>query len=174
MKFRSVIVIILLSAVLIPGKSLSLEIGSAYNQFNSDVKDIYSGSNISYGIDLAYNISGTIELFIHTDILSAKGELTYTKEDTTLNLTPLELGGRFVFGRKFSPYFGIGVGSYNYKESNPIGNASGSGFGFFGEGGFFINFGKMFFDTKIKYVALKIDNVDLSNIKGLIGIGIRF
>ncbi len=174
MKFNLTLIIMILSTFFLPGKGLSLEFGSAYNQFNGDVKSIYSGSNVSYGIDFSYGVSDRIQLFSHLDFLSVKGKTTYSKEDTTLSITPVEFGGRFVSGDKFKPYFGAGVGSYGYKEANEIGEVSGSGFGFFGEGGFFYYLGKMFFDLKIKYVSLKIDNVNLGAVKVYVGIGIRF
>ena len=176
MRSRSalILVILFLLTIVMPAKKMSFTVGAGYNQFNSDVKDIYSGTNISYSVDFAYRFAGKSEVFLHSDLLSAKGKLSHTGEDTTLKITPIEAGVRFAFGNRLAPYLGIGAGSYNYKESNPIGEASGSGFGFFGEGGIFFNAGSLFLDIKIKYVLAKIDNVDIGGLKGLLGFGIRF
>jgi len=170
----TLIILLVVTQVNAKEKKGSISVGAGNNQFSGIVQDIYSGTNISYGFEIAYRFSEKLEAFLHTDYLKMKGELSYSKSETEMTLFPLETGARFLFGEKISPYLGAGAGSYSYKEKNEIGEASGSGFGFFGEGGLRIELGSVFFDLKAKYVKLKIDDVDLSGVKGILSFGVGF
>ena len=53
-----------------------------------------------YSVDIAMRITKSPGLFLHTDYLSKDGKTTFTREDTTLKITPIELGARFLIGSK--------------------------------------------------------------------------
>jgi len=170
--------IVILGLIFIPGtaktKKIGVSIGAGYNNYSGIVKEVYDGTNISYSLDLSYSFIKNLEIFIHSDIINMKGSLTHSGEPTNMKSFPLELGIRFPFGSKVSPYLGAGAGTYNFKESNIIGDWSGSGVGFFGEGGIKLNFSSLFFDIKAKYISLKIEGIDLSNMKLITAIGLSF
>ncbi len=141
---------------------------------------VYGKNNLAFGIDLGYQVIKALQIFLHSDYFSVKGELTLTKDETTLTIIPLELGGRFFLGKKIIfPYIGAGIGYYMYKEENIIGTVNDKQFGFFTEGGFKLLFMKsLFFDLKLKYVFLKVDGaegkVNLGGLAYMGGIGITF
>lgn len=145
-------------------------------------EEVYGKNNLAYGIDFGYNFGKYFQVFLHGEYFSAKGELTFTKEDTTLTIIPLELGFRikYMLGREmFYPYIGLGAGYYLYKEENVIGTLEEGKVGFFSEVGCNIYFIKYFFlDLKARYVILEIEGdektVDLGGLALMGGIGISF
>jgi opacity protein-like surface antigen len=157
-------------------KTFSLAIGAGARNFTeAQFKDSYDSTPITYNVDLAYKFWKTMEVFFHTDMLSADGKLTYTNEDTTLKITPLELGVRYLLAmekskhQKIYPYLGGGVGYYMVKEDNFIGNLDEKKIGFFVEGGlrFYVT-GSIFVDAKLKYVSISIESqTQVSNVGGL-------
>ena len=82
-------------------RKFSLSLGAGIRTISGDeYREIYGGTNITFSADLGFRIWKSVELFLHTDILSLKGETTYTKEETTFKLTPIECGLRFLMGKK--------------------------------------------------------------------------
>lgn len=161
--------------------SINLTIGGGIKNMTEPIfKTVYGSNNIAYSVDLSYKTSGIFEIFLHSDYLSAKGELEFDPKDTTLTVIPIEFGLRFVFGKsKFNPYIGLGGGYYMLKEENFIGTVDDKQFGFFGEGGFRFHFGaKLFLDLKLKYNMLKysINDIsrDLGGLSYYAGIGFSF
>jgi outer membrane protein W len=162
--------------------SLTVNVG-ARNFSESLFEDIYPDTPITFGIDLGYKITGSLEAFLHTDYMKADGKTIGMEEDSTFKLTPLELGVRYLIqssGKsKLNPYLGAGLGYYMIKEDNPIGNLDEKKLGFFGEGGlrFYVT-GAFFLDAKLKYVMLKSDDSqNMDNLDGLLymaGLGISF
>ncbi|MCI0470547.1 MAG: outer membrane beta-barrel protein [Candidatus Aminicenantes bacterium] len=145
-------------------------------------EEVYGKNNLSYSLDVGYKAAKYIQLFLHGEYFSTKGELTYTKEETTLTIIPVELGCRFMYGfakDMFCPYIGLGGGFYLIKEENVIAPFDEKKFGFFGETGFAFYFVKYcFLDLKARYVFLKIDGaegeVDLGGLALMGGIGFSF
>lgn len=167
-------------------KTFSISAGAGSRTFSDGLfKDVYDGTPITINVDLAYKFYKTVEAFIHTDMLSTDGKLTLTNEDTTLKITPLEAGIRYLLEiqkgktQKIYPYIGAGVGMYMIKEENIIGTFDESKFGFFAEGGLRVYItGSIFVDAKLKYVNISIDTTTgVSNLGGLAymgAIGISF
>lgn len=167
-------------------KKFSLAAGAGSRTFSEDQYDnVYDGTPITINIDLAYKFWKTVEAFVHTDMLSTDGNLTLTGEDTTLKITPLEFGLRYLLemknqkNQKIYPYIGAGAGMYMIKEENFIGTFDESKFGFFAEGGIrFYVAGSFFVDAKLKYISISVDTTtNVSNIGGLAymgAIGISF
>jgi outer membrane protein W len=145
-------------------------------------EEVYGKNNLAYSLDLGYNVAKYVQVFLHGEYFSSKGELTYTKEETTLTIIPAELGCRFMYSfarDMFCPYIGLGGGFYSIKEENIISPYSETKAGFFGEAGFAFYFVKYcFLDLKAKYVFLKIDGadgkVDLGGLALMGGIGFSF
>ncbi len=164
-------------------KSFSLTIGAGVRNFSeSQFKDVYDKTPITYNIDLAYKIWKSLEVFLHSDLLTVDGKLTFTQEDTTLKITPLELGCRYLVAsqkaknQKIYPYLGAGAGYYMIKEENFISNLDEKRVGFFFEGGirFYVT-GSIFADVKLKNVILKSENgTNMGGFAYMGGVGFSF
>jgi hypothetical protein len=149
---------------------------------NNLYEEVYGKNNLIYGIDIGYNFGKFFQAFLHGEFFTAKGELSFSKEETTLTIIPLEIGARvkYMLGRQmFYPYFGVGAGYYLYKEENLIGTVDDGQFGFFTEGGinvYFLDY--LFLDLKMKYIIFKVDGVnekvDLGGLALMGGIGFSF
>jgi hypothetical protein len=157
----------------------SLTLGAGARNFSeSRFKDVYDKTPIIYSVDIAWKFWKSMEVFLHSDILSVDGKLTYTQEDTTFKTTPLELGFRYLVTTKKSenarifPYLGAGAGYYMVKEENVISNLDENRLGFFVEGGlrFYVT-GSIFVDAKLKNIFLKSGNEDGTNMGGLAYMG---
>ncbi|MCX6583170.1 MAG: outer membrane beta-barrel protein [Candidatus Aminicenantes bacterium] len=150
----------------------SFSVGAGMRNFSENLfKTVYDNSGMSYNLDLGVKVAKSLEAFLHTDYFKKDGELTYTKEKSTLTIIPIELGARYLIGiskqceLKLFPYLGAGAGYYMVKEENPIGNFDKKGFGFFVEVGLrYYPAGSFFIDAKIKDVFLKIKNDQGRNI----------
>jgi hypothetical protein len=168
-------------------KKFSLSVGAGMRNFSEDLfKEVYGKAGMSFNVDFGVKIWKSLEVFLHTDYFSTDGETTYTKEETTLRIIPIEWGVRYLIRLnkeckpKLFPYFGGGGGYYMYKEENDIGTVDEKKFGFFLEGGFRFYFIRNFFlDAKIKNVFLKVEGaedqkIELGGLSFMGGIGISF
>jgi hypothetical protein len=137
----------LLTLLLVSGFSFGIELlvrGTYLMPSDSAFKDIY-GSSPMFGGELGIKIVGGLRLFLGGDYLRAKGQLTYTKEGTTLTLIPAGGGLKYSFLEgAFHPYLAAGVRYYMYKESNPLGTVKKNGPGFLGRAGVTFEFAKKF------------------------------
>lgn len=150
--------------------TLSITLGVGVRNFSNDqFKEVYDKTPLVYSVDIALRIMKSLEVFLHTDYLSTKGKTTYTREDTTLKITPIELGARFLLvskkpcERKLLPYLGAGLGYYMIKEEfpggTPIEPVDEKRVGFFAEGGLrFYLMKSVFIDARLKYIGLRSEN----------------
>jgi outer membrane protein W len=139
-----------------------------------------------YSVDVAVKVLKSLEMFLHTDYLSIDGKTTFTEEDTTLKITPIELGARFLITfknpckQKLYPYLGGGVGYYMIKEEfdagSPLEPVDEKKVGFFGEGGFrFYLIKSLFIDAKLKYIGLRSENrTQMGGLVYMGGLGFSF
>lgn len=160
--------------------SFSVTLGGGARYFTGDDEDVYDFINLVLALDVAYKFNPSLEVFLHGEYLMASGELTITKEETTMTIIPAEAGARYLFGNKrFKFYLGAGLGYYFINEENPIGTVNESAIGFLGEAGvktYFSN--RLFLDVKLKYVSLSVrpdsTSVNLGGISLLAGVGFAF
>lgn len=165
----------------------SITLGVGGRNFSADeFKDVYEGIPMVYSVDVAMKIMKSLEVFLHTDYLSIDGKTTFTQEDTTLKITPIELGARFLIGskkpckQKLFPYLGAGVGYYMIKEEfgagSPLEPVDEKRVGFFAEGGLrFYLMKSVFIDAKLKYIALKSENsTQMGGLAYMGGLGFSF
>lgn len=146
---------------------LNLTLGAGIRTVSADeFSNTFGSSKLVFGGDLAYKLSKSLEIFLHSDFLSATGNTTYTNEEAKFTLLPIELGARLLFGKsKLSAYIGAGAGMYQYKDSMTIesttSEVTGSQFGFFAEAGLRYPLSKSIFaDLKAKYNILTIKPKD--------------
>ncbi len=163
-------------------KKFSIYLGAGIrNVTENKYEEVYGENNISFSADIGLKIYRSLELFLHTDYFKADGELTFSKENTTLKIIPVELGIRFILGNNIiRPYVGAGMGYYIYKEENYIGTIDKNKIGFLAEGGIrFFVIKPLFIDLKLKYISLNVkndenSNIQLGGISYMGGIGISF
>lgn len=168
-------------------KSFSITVGAGVRNFsNDDFKEVYDGTPMVYSVDIAMRIMKSLEVFLHTDYLSIDGKTTFTQEDTTLKITPVELGARFLVvsknpcKQKLFPYLGAGVGYYmikeEFQEGAPIEPVDEKRVGFFAEGGLrFYLIKSVFIDAKLKYIGLKSENsIQMGGFAYMGGVGFSF
>jgi len=165
----------------------SFSVGAGMRNFSEDLfKNVYGSGGISFNVDFGVKILKSLEVFLHTDYFFTYGELTYTNEETTLKIIPIELGARYLLSvnklckPRLFIYLGGGGGYYIYKEENIIGTIDEKKIGLFVEGGFRFYFLKaFFFDAKIKNVFLNVEvsegnKIELGGLSYMGGIGISF
>ena len=163
---------------------ISLEVGGGIKKLSNDYFDEVYGenTNIYYNFGVSYKFSKSMGIFLRYELFKAKGKLTFTEDETELNINPLEFGLRFIASNAlFMPYIELGGGYYMYKEENLIGKIDDKDFGFFGALGFRINVHKnVYIFAKGKYVFLKVnpnnedEDIDLGGLGFGGGIGFKF
>jgi hypothetical protein len=84
--------------------TFSVALGAGARNFLGDEEDVYGFANLLFFLDAGFRFNKNFEVFVHGEYLQAKGELTITKEETTLRIIPAEAGGRFLFGNH--PFLG--------------------------------------------------------------------
>jgi len=181
-KILFILLIFILGINILNGEKFSFYLGAGIRNVTEErYEEVYGKNNITYSADIGLKIFGSLELFLHTDYLKCDGKLTFSKENTTLTITPIELGARYILGDKIiKPYIGAGMGYYRYKEENFIGTIDDNKTGFFAEGGIrFLVTKPLFIDLKFKFISLNIKNdegsdIQLGGISYMGGIGVTF
>ena len=142
-------------------------------------KDIYGGG-LMYGAEINIGVWKDLDIWFGGSYLSKKGELTFTKEETKLELLPIGGGVKSrILSGNFALYAGLGLNYYQFKESNPIGDVSEGGLGFVGKIGSYVTIaGGLVLDFYVDYTYCKIKPADFEvNVGGIVagvGLGYRF
>lgn len=142
-------------------------------------KDIYGGG-IMYGGEVSIGVWQNLEVWFGGSYFSKTGELTFTKEETKLEIFPLGAGLKYRLSEGvLSFYVGAGVNYYQYKESNPLGDISEGGLGYMGKIGSYVKVtGGFLIDLFVNYTYCKIKPADFEiNIGGIeagFGLGYKF
>lgn len=161
-------------------KVFSLSVGAGMRSIGDNLyKEVYENGGVFFYADMAYRIAKPIEIFVHGEMFKKEGKTTFTHDDTTLKITPLEAGIRLIIAgknpeQKLFPYLGVGAGYYLINEENVIGVWDEKKFGFFGEGGLrFFLMDSVFIDVKGKYTSLKVklDETNERNLGGFVFMG---
>ena len=126
--------------------------GSYYQPTDQYFKDIY-GSGMTYGGEIGITLWKGIGIWAGGDYFSKKGELTFTEESTEIKIIPLYAGIKYQLREgKIAPYIGLGIGYFQYKETNPLGKVDKGDIGYIGQVGcLFKIIGGLFFDIKGSY-----------------------
>ena len=142
-------------------------------------RDIYGGG-MMYGGELSIGVWRGLEVWFGGSYFSKTGELTFTKEETKLEIYPIGGGLKYRLSTGiFDLYAGAGLNYYQYKESNPLGDVSKGGVGYIGKigsyvkvtGGFLIDFFVNYSYCKIKPADFKIN---IGAIEAGVGLGYSF
>jgi hypothetical protein len=127
-------------------KNTLIEIfASVYTIQDDRFKKIYEGQGYTYGFGLSRKIHDLNQhnffLSLNLRFYSKKGKSTYSDDDTKLIITPVSLGGTYMFvTKRIIPFAEIGADYYSYKEESILHSTSGTAWGFHLEGGILIPF----------------------------------
>jgi hypothetical protein len=149
-----------------------------FSPSDADFKSLYGGG-ITYGGELSFGLSKSLEIWAGASFFSKKGKTSYTQEETSLSLIPLSAGlkWRFLPGKVVSPYLAAGAECVLYKESAPIGDTSAKGIGLIGKGGLLVQAADFLgIDAHVAYSSCSMKPSDFTfNVGGLeFGAGIVF
>jgi len=176
MKKMIVMTLMVLMAAAAAFSSIGIK-GIYFSPSDQNFKDIY-GAGPMYGAQFTIKIMKNFDIWIAGNYFTKKGKLTYTQEDTTLTLIPIQGGLRFrILTGTIEPYVAGGVNYSLYMESNPIGDVNKGGLGFIGKAGVLIHLGKSFgIDVHAGYSSCKFTPADFEiNVGGIeFGAGIFF
>ena len=142
-------------------------------------RDIYGGG-MMYGGEVSIGVWRGLGVWLGGSYYSKTGVLTFTKEETKLEIYPIGGGLKYTLSAGiFDLYAGAGLNYYQYKESNPIGDISKGGLGYIGKIGSYVKItGGFLIDLCLSYSYCKIKPADFEiNIGGIeagIGIGYEF
>lgn len=179
-KIITTVVIMTCLSGFIYAENFSFEVkGSYFSPSEEAFKDIYGGG-FTFGGELTLGILKNLQLWFGGSYFSQNGELTYTKEETSLQIIPLGGGLKYKLNAGIlSFYGGAGIKFYQFKESNILGEVTEGGIGYVGKiGVIFKVFKGMFLDLFGEYSYCKMIPADFTiNIGGIaagIGLGFEF
>jgi hypothetical protein len=119
--------------------------GSVFIPTDKVFRDIY-GQGMSFGGEIIVSLWEGIGLWIGGDYFSKKGKLTLSKEDTSIQITPVYGGLKWQLLRgKFRPYIGGGCGILHLQGIERHGNLPEVGSRISGTVGFSVFSFKVFF-----------------------------
>ena len=175
--FTAIILIILVSGVTKASGSIIEIKGQYFYPTEKAFRDIYSGG-LMYGGEISIGIWKNFGIWFGGSYFSKKGKLTFTKEETKLQIMPIG-GGLKCRGSigAFNFYVDLGLDYYQFKESNPIGDVNKNGLGYVGKIGSYIKLkGGLLIDLYADYSSCKIKPVDIKiDIGGFaVGIGLGY
>jgi len=121
-----------------------------------------------------------IGIWVGGHYFTKEGITTFTKEKTEMQITPIYGGIKFrVPNARISPYLGLGIGYFKYKETTPFGSVEKGDIGYIGQIGFIFKIiGPLCLDIKGSYSYCKVKPEDieanLGGLQGMVGIGFDF
>ena len=154
-----------------------------YSVSDSIYKDTYGSGNLMFGAYLNYELFQFLEIMAEANYCQDKGEMTLTKEEVKFTLTPLVLAirGKLPNMKTATPYLGVGLEYYLYKEDLPdrFEDVSESTIGFHAEAGVYLNVSKSFFlDLNFRYIKADAkpfdETIKLGGLRAGLGIGFLF
>lgn len=146
---------------------------------DSQYKDVYK-DGLVYGGEMRF-ARGALGVWLEGNYRAATGNLTFTEEETKMNVLAVEGGVLYRFAMdQLNPYVGGGAGYYMFKEtSDALGEAKKGSVGFCVLGGVTYLLGESIaLDARIKWSTCKMKPADYDiNVGGITvgaGLGIRF
>ena len=130
-KILTLLSVVFFTAVCVNAGSLILEVkGSYFYPTEGAFQDIYGGG-FMYGGEVSLGIWKNLFAWIGGYYFSKYGELSYTGEETYLQIFPIGGGLKYrIKAGMFSFYGGAGANYFDYYESNVIGDETEGGVGF--------------------------------------------
>jgi hypothetical protein len=167
----------------VPGKKdmriLFEAVGSYFQPSDQAFKSIYGGGTY-FGAEINITLMRGVSLWAGAHMFSKTGLTTFTQEPTEISITPIYGGLKFrAPSAKVSPYLGLGVGYFQYKETSAIGEVQKGNIGYIGQLGILINvIGPIYLDLKGCYSYCKVQpeelEADLGGFQVIGGFGFGF
>ena len=139
-----------------------LEFKAGYFQpSDKDFRDIYGGGP-RYGGEVCIGLWKGFDVWLGGSYFSKTGELTFTKEKTELRIVPIGVGLKYSWTKGVVRiYTAAGLSSFQYKESNPIGDFSKSGAGLTAELGSYVRIaGGLLVDVFVGFSHAEVESED--------------
>ena len=133
-------------------------------------REVYKGGTV-FGGELAKPLMGGLHLWAGAEYFGKSGLLPVSEEVTKVRIIPVYLGLRCHFGKSaVRPYLGVAAAYFLFKEENPLGSVSESGFGYLGQAGLLVKVaGPVSFDLYGNYRACKLKTSDPDPLEANIG-----
>ena len=158
------LVFMLLTVGFISAGTFTIEVKGGYF-FPSDsyFKEIY-GEGITYGAEIGANLLPWAGLWAGGDYFSGRGKMTFTGEDTRLQIIPVYGGIKFFLpNSNLSPYIGGGIGYFMFQESTPVADVNDGDIGYIGQIGVLVKvWDRFFLDIKGSYTFCEVKPLDIS------------
>lgn len=138
------------------------------------------GGGWTYGAEATIRPWKNVGFWIGGHLYTKKGELTFTREETKLEIFPIGGGLKYMFtSGRTDFYAGLGIGYFHFSETNPIGNVDKAHIGTSAKIGTLIRLQQaIVLDLFIDYTYCRITPVDIAiNIGGFLagaGLGVEF
>jgi len=153
-----------------------------YNMTDPMFETVYQSGAAIGGLGLTARLISHVDFYLDAKVMSKEGQLSYSKEKTTLVLVPISVGIRGSYPVAFiEPFAGAGFDTYLFYENNAIGTTVSHATGWHVGGGFYIRFGKnipILPFVRIKYAMVKSTiqstTVDLGGLEYGAGLAIAF
>jgi len=177
-KLAGVIGVLLLVSGSAAAAAVRVEVKASYfHPTEQAFLDIYGGGP-RYGGEVDIGLWKGFDLWLGGNSFSRDGELTFTKEKTELQIMPIGAGLKYSWTKgRIRLYTAAGLSSFQYKESNPIGEVSKSRVGLTAEMGSYVKIaGGLLVDVFLGYSVCYIESADFKvNIGGLgAGLGLAY
>lgn len=148
-----------------------------YNLSDERYQRVYGSGTVMPSLSLSFG-KRLYEFRLETEFFRKTGNMTVTREEVKLSITPIIVGGRFkFFNFKLKPYIGAGIGFYVYKESLPerFEEVSGVSEGFHAELGLDYSLSnRISFNFNVRFITAKIKDTEV-NLGGIsIGFGAAY
>ena len=140
-------------------------------------QDVY-GAGVQFGGQIFIGLGKHWDIWASGDYYRKKGELTFSKEETTVRIIPVAAGLRYrIPVNRCHFYISGGAGYFLFKEENIIGTVKDSKIGYLGKAGCFVKvFKGLYLDAHFQYAHCSIQPLEIkTNISGLsFGVGIGY
>ena len=125
---------------------------------------VYPKGGLLAGLGASATIVSNLNLYLEAKYWQREGELTFSKEKTTLRLFPISLGARYIVPLGIvNPYAGAGGDIFFYYEDNAIGTTVNHAPGYHVLVGTYLRFARGFplmLNLKAKYTWAKTAGSD--------------
>jgi hypothetical protein len=143
---------------------------------------VYPKGGLLAGLAASAAVVSNLNLYLEAKYWQRQGELTFSKEETTLRLFPISLGLRYVVPLGIlNPYAGAGGDIYFYYEDNAIGTTLNHAEGYHVMAGTYLRFAKdvpLMINLRAKYTWVKaIENdfqIKLGGLEYSVGFALAF
>ncbi|MBD3414302.1 MAG: hypothetical protein GF421_07730 [Candidatus Aminicenantes bacterium] len=168
--------LVLAGSVWAQGGALEVR-GLYFHPVDKRFQDVYSSGAV-FGVEGILGLGKHVDLWISGDYFRKKGELIYSKKETTVRIIPIAAGLRWRFSQDaYQFYISAGAGYFLFQEENIMGTVNASKIGYLGKAGYSLKIIRGFYlNAHLQYAHCSIQPLEIqTHIGGLsLGIGIGY